>query len=77
MLLYEIMGDALPPNDGVMLNICGICYCWKKRLGEMNGYLLTELVLEFLEADGWIIVVDVLRVSEKGCNSGFRLGQTL
>jgi hypothetical protein len=49
----------------------------EERLGEMNGYLLIELVLEFLEADGWVIVVDVLRVSEKGCNSGFRLGQTL
>jgi hypothetical protein len=37
----------------------------EERLGEMNGYLLIELVLEFLEADGWVIVVDVLRVCPK------------
>lgn len=52
MLLYEIMGDAWPPNGCVviMLNIYGMLLL-EERLGEMNGMgiylLLIELVLEF------------------------------
>lgn len=53
MLLYEIMGDAWPPNGRVviMLNIYGMLLLEEERLGEMNGMgiylLLIELVLEF------------------------------